>query len=147
MIQLIVLTACALGAVYFIFYRPTVAREQRQRRVVAGLRVGDQVVTTTGFNAPGVDVREPEDGTDELMLDLGDGKLVRARPSAVEDRLPRPDELDGDPADAPVAAVPDEALDDDAGPVEQPVPAGVTVPVAGRASKGRRRHTRRRARA
>jgi preprotein translocase YajC subunit len=89
MIQLVVLTACALGAVYFIFYRPTIQRETRQRRVVAGLRPGDEIVTTSGFIGTIVDVREPDDGSVELLLDLGDGRIVRARPSAVEERLPR----------------------------------------------------------
>lgn len=91
MLQLLVLTTCALGAVYFIFYRPTVAAQERQRRVVAGLRVGDEIVTTAGFIARVVDIREPDDGPVELLLDLGSGLVVRARTSAVADRLPRPE--------------------------------------------------------
>jgi hypothetical protein len=38
-----------------------------------------------------VDVREDERGDVELLLDLG-GVTVRARPSAVAERLPRPEE-------------------------------------------------------
>lgn len=91
MIQLVVLTALALGAVYFIFYRPTVEAQNRQRRVVAGLRPGDEIVTTSGFIARLLDVREDERGEVELLLDLG-GVTVRARPSAVAERLPRPEE-------------------------------------------------------
>lgn len=93
MLQLLVLTTCALGAVYFIFYRPTVSAQNRQRRVIAGLRKGDEVVTTSGFIATVVDVREPDDGPVELLLDLG-GVMVRARTNAIADRLPRPEELD-----------------------------------------------------
>ena len=89
MIQLVVLTTCALGAVYFVFYRPTVAREQRQRRVLAGLQAGDEVVTTGGLIATIVDVREGADGGTELLLDLGDGRVVRALPRAVEEVLAR----------------------------------------------------------
>ncbi len=101
MIQLIVLTCCALGAVYFVFYRPTVNAQQRQRRVIAGLRQGDEIVTTAGFIARIADIREPDDGPVELMLDLGDGRLIRARTSAVAERLPRPDEIEaGVPKDA-----------------------------------------------
>jgi preprotein translocase YajC subunit len=92
MLQLLVLTTCALGAVYFIFYRPTISAQNRQRRVIAGLRQGDEIVTTSGFIATVVDIREPDDGPVELLLDLGDGRIVRARTSAVADRLPRPDE-------------------------------------------------------
>ena len=92
MIQLIVLTCCALGAVYFVFYRPTVNAQNRQRRVIAGLRQGDEIVTTAGFIARIADIREPDDGPVELLLDLGDGRLVRARTTAVADRLPRPAE-------------------------------------------------------
>jgi preprotein translocase subunit YajC len=90
MIQLVVLTSLALGAVYFIFYRPTVEAQNRQRRVVAGLRPGDEIVTTSGFIARLLDVREDERGEVELLLDLG-GITVRARPSAVAERLPRPE--------------------------------------------------------
>src|SRR5581483_5408101 len=93
MLQLLVLTTCALGAVYFIFYRPTVSAQNRQRRVIAGLRAGDEVVTTSGFIATVVDVHEPDDGPVELLLDLG-GVTVRARTNAIADRLPRPDELE-----------------------------------------------------
>jgi len=92
MIQLVVLTALALGAVYFIFYRPTVEAQNRQRRVVAGLRPGDEIVTTSRFIARLLDVREDERGEVELLLDLG-GVTVRARPTAVAERLPRPEEV------------------------------------------------------
>jgi len=106
MIQLVVLTSLALGAVYFIFYRPTVEAQNRQRRVVAGLRPGDEIVTTSGFIARLLDVREDERGEVELLLDLG-GITVRARPSAVAERLPRPEPVEETqprqlPADASV---------------------------------------------
>ena len=91
MLQLLVLTTVALGAVYFIFYRPTVAAQTRQRRVIAGLRAGDEIVTSGGLIARVVDIREPLDGPVELLLDLGDGKVVRALTSAVADRLDRPE--------------------------------------------------------
>lgn len=100
MIQLIVLATIALGAVYFIFYRPTVDAQNRQRRVIAGLRQGDEIVTTGGFIARVVDVREPDDGPVELLLDLGDGRIVRARTSAVADRIARPKPADEPPAEA-----------------------------------------------
>ena len=100
MIQLVVLTSVALSAVYFVFYRPTVEAQNRQRRVIAGLRQGDEIVTTCGFIARVVDIREPDEGPVELLLDLGDGRLVRARTSAVAERLPRPDEA-GLPASGP----------------------------------------------
>ncbi len=108
MIQLVVLTSLALGAVYFIFYRPTVEAQNRQRRVVAGLRPGDEIVTTSGFIARLVDVREDERGEVELLLDLG-GVTVRARPSAVAERLPRSEPVEqAQPRQpAPDAAVPE----------------------------------------
>lgn len=92
MLQLLVLTTVSLAAVYFIFYRPTVEAQNRQRRVIAALRQGDEIVTTGGFIATVVDIREPEEGPVELLLDLGDGRPVRARVNAVAERLPRPDE-------------------------------------------------------
>jgi preprotein translocase YajC subunit len=103
MLQLLVLTTCALAAVYFIFYRPTVGAQNRQRRVIAGLRVGDEVITTAGFIATVTDIREPVDGPVELLLDLGNGVVVRARTSAIADRLPRPEELAAVEAEEAVA--------------------------------------------
>ncbi|MBI2759938.1 MAG: preprotein translocase subunit YajC [Chloroflexi bacterium] len=144
MIQLVVLTASALGAVYFIFYRPTVQREIRQRRVVAGLRPGDEIVTTSGFIGTIVDVREPDDGSVELLLDLGDGRLVRARPSAVEERLPRPEDRDEAPADV------DDAEEEPVVPADvMPVTAGgLSSPAASKDSnRDTMRGGRRRARA
>lgn len=109
MIQLLVLTSVALGAVYFIFYRPTVDAQNKQRRVIASLRQGDEVVTTGGFIARVVDIREPDNGPVELLLDLGDGRIVRARTSAVAERVARAEEpaapasVVGAPAEAAVA--------------------------------------------
>lgn len=101
MIQLLVLTTCALGAVYFVFYRPTVSAQNRRRRIIAGLRRGDEIVTTGGLIATVADIRESEHGPVELLLDLGDGRLVRARTSAVAERLPRAEERTlGEPAAA-----------------------------------------------
>ncbi len=105
MIQLVVLTSLALGAVYFIFYRPTVEAQNRQRRVVAGLRPGDEIVTTSGFIARLLDVREDERGEVELLLDLG-GITVRARPSAVAERLPRPERAEEAQPQAPAVDAP-----------------------------------------
>lgn len=129
MIQLIVLTSCALGAVYFIFYRPTVGAQNRQRRVVAGLRLGDRVVTLSGFLATVVGIEEMEDGETELLLDLG-GITVRARPIAVTERLPRPDE-DEDEIDEESGA--EEAED-----ATQAVPVAVAPALSGSGGRARR---------
>jgi len=83
------LTSCASGL-------PTL---RCCRRVIAGLRIGDEVVTTAGFIATVADIREPDDGEVELLLDLG-GVRVRARTNAVADRLPRPNE--GDEVEPPI---------------------------------------------
>lgn len=122
MIQLIVLTALALGAVYFVFYRPTVNQQNRQRRVVAGLRAGDEVVTTAGFIARVVDIREPDDGSVEILLDLG-GIEVRAIPNAIADRLARPDEREpGVPAVAGESA--QSSVGEETGQESEPVTVG-----------------------
>lgn len=104
MIQLIVLASLALGAVYFIFYRPTVQAQQRQRRIIAGLRQGDEIVTTGGLIATVVDIREPDSGPVELLLDLGDGRTVRAVTSAVAERLTPAAEAPPAPRQEPVLA-------------------------------------------
>jgi preprotein translocase YajC subunit len=88
MMQLVIFSALALGLVYFLFYQPTIGAQQKARRAVANLQVGDEVVTTGGFLARVVDVSEPAEGPVIVSLDLG-GAVVRARITAIAELLPR----------------------------------------------------------
>jgi preprotein translocase YajC subunit len=105
MMQLVVFSTIALGTVYFLFYRPTVDAQRRARGVVAGLQVGDEVVTTSGFLGRVVAVTEPDDGPAVVSLDLGSGLIVRARVTAVAELLPRPDQSESRPQQSDGRAV------------------------------------------
>lgn len=81
---------------YFAFLRPVQQDQKRQRNVLQNIRVGDEVLTQSGFIARIKEVRVPEDqGPTELVLDLG-GVEVRAVASAIAQKL--------DPADGKARA-------------------------------------------
>lgn len=72
---------------YFVFLRPVLQERSRQRRELAELEVGDEVLTQAGFIATVKDIRVPEEpGPTEVILDLG-GLEVRAYASAIAQRL------------------------------------------------------------
>lgn len=74
---------------YFAFLRPVQQERAKQRRELANLQVGDEVLTQGGFIAVVKEVRVPEErGPTEVVLDLG-GTEVRAYASAIAQRLPR----------------------------------------------------------
>ena len=74
---------------YFAFLRPVQQERARQRRELADLQIGDEVLTQAGFIAVIKEIRVPEErGPTELVLDLG-GLDVRAYTSAIARRLPR----------------------------------------------------------
>ncbi len=76
---------------YFAFLRPVQQERARQRRELANLQVGDEVLTQSGFIAVVKEIRVPEErGPTEVILDLG-GLEVRAYASAIAQRLPRPE--------------------------------------------------------
>jgi preprotein translocase subunit YajC len=72
---------------YLAFLRPVQQQQKKQRRELASLRVGDEVLTQAGFIAVIKEVRVPEEGGPTvLILDLG-GTEVRAMASAIVQRL------------------------------------------------------------
>lgn len=72
---------------YFAFLRPVQQERKKQRQQLQSLRVGDEVLTQSGFIAVVKDVRIPEEpGLTEVILDLG-GIEVRAMASAIVQRL------------------------------------------------------------
>jgi len=72
---------------YFILMRPVLEQQRRQRRDISSLQVGDEVLTSGGFLATVKDIRIPEEGPVQLLLDLGGGVEVRALTSAVAQRM------------------------------------------------------------
>ncbi len=72
---------------YFAFLRPVQQERAKQRRELADLQVGDEVLTQAGFIAVVKEIRVPEErGPTEVILDLG-GLEVRAYASAIAQRL------------------------------------------------------------
>ncbi len=72
---------------YFAFLRPVQQHRKQQRRELANLKVGDEVLTQGGLIATVKDIRIPEEsGPTEIILDLG-GVEVRAVASAIVQRL------------------------------------------------------------
>ena len=76
------------GAFYFMLMRPVLQQQRRQRRDVAGLRPGDEVLTTGGLLATVVEIETPEKGPVRLTLELAPGVRVRAIPQAILQRMP-----------------------------------------------------------
>ena len=77
---------------YFAFLRPVQQERAKQRRELANLQVGDEVITQGGLIAVVKEIRVPEErGPTEVTLDLG-GLEVRAYASAIAQRLPRPEQ-------------------------------------------------------
>ncbi len=78
---------------YFAFLRPVQKERAKQRRELAGLQVGDEVLTQAGFIAVVKEIRVPEErGPTEVILDLG-GLEVRAYASAIAQRLPKAEQV------------------------------------------------------
>ena len=84
---------------YFAFLRPVQRERAKQRQELAGLQIGDEVLTQAGFIAVVKEIRVPEErGPTEVILDLG-GLEVRAHASAIVRKLGRV--TDGVPEAAP----------------------------------------------
>ncbi len=78
---------------YFAFLRPVQQERAKQRRELADLQVGDEVLTQAGFIAVVKEIRVPEErGPTEVILDLG-GLEVRAHASAIAQRLPQAEQV------------------------------------------------------
>jgi preprotein translocase YajC subunit len=77
---------------YFAFLRPVQQERARQRREIAELQVGDEVLTQGGLIATVMEIRVPEErAPTEVVLDLG-GLEVRAHASAIARKLGRAEE-------------------------------------------------------
>lgn len=75
------------GAFYLILLRPVLQRQRRQRKDIVNLNVGDEVLTEAGFIAVVKEIQMTEAGSTILLLDLGQGVIVRALPTAVSQKL------------------------------------------------------------
>jgi len=83
-------------AFYLVTIRPAQQEQKRQQQTIRDLHVGDEVITTAGFFARVKEIRTPEEGPVELVLDLGSGLDVRALTTSVLRRV----EPAGSPSEA-----------------------------------------------
>lgn len=76
-----------MAAFYFIFIRPARQEQKRLEETIRDLQAGDEVITTAGFFARIKEIRTPEQGDVELILDLGGGIEIRALTTSILRRI------------------------------------------------------------
>ena len=76
-----------MAAFYFIFIRPARKEQTRLEETIRELQVGDEVITTAGFFARITEIRTPEQGDVELILDFGGGLEIRALTTSILRRI------------------------------------------------------------
>ena len=99
MTEVLLITALVVAAFYLFFIRPTRSEERRRQRDLNDLRVGDTVLTRGGLIAEVAGVETPEDAPMVVVLRLAEGVEVRARTSAVAERLSMGEDEDGEEDD------------------------------------------------
>ena len=74
-------------AFYIMFMRPIQKDQERHRKQMRDLRLGDKVLTTSNFIATIKDIQVLESGGTQIALELADGLVVTALPNAILRRL------------------------------------------------------------
>ena len=74
-------------AFYLIVLRPQQQEQKRQQKDIKDLQVGDEVLTTSGFLGTVRDIYVPEEGPVQIVLDFGNGVVVNALSTAIEQRV------------------------------------------------------------
>ncbi len=85
--QLIVIVAMFV-LLWLLFIRPQRRRVQAQQQLVAGIEVGDEILTVGGIYGTVLELRDD----DELVLEIAPGTRVRAARRAVAAVMPDEDE-------------------------------------------------------
>src|SRR5687767_6484603 len=75
------------AAFYFMLLRPVLQQQRKQRREMADLRVGDEVLTTGGILATVAAIDTPEQGPVRITLEIAPGVRVLAFPQAILHRM------------------------------------------------------------
>ena len=98
-VMLIILALFA--AFYFMLVRPVLQQQRKQRREMADLQVGDEVLTTGGLLATVTAIDTPEEGPVRITLEIAPGVRVQAIPQAIMHRMPGPAVDEAASGDAP----------------------------------------------
>lgn len=76
-------------AFYLIVLRPQQVEQKRQQKDIKDLQVGDEVLTTSGFIGTVKEVHIPESGPVQILIDFGNGVVINAVASAIQQRVAR----------------------------------------------------------
>jgi preprotein translocase YajC subunit len=74
-------------AFYIMFMRPVAKEQESHRQQIRDLRPGDEVVTTSNFIARVRDISLSPSGQTHISLELAEGVIFTALPSAILRRL------------------------------------------------------------
>ena len=74
-------------AFYLIVLRPQQQEQKRQQKDIQDLQVGDEVLTTSGFLGTVRDIHVPEEGPVQIVVDFGNGVVMNALASAIQQRV------------------------------------------------------------
>lgn len=74
-------------AFYLIILRPAQQEQKKQKKDIADLQVGDEVLTTSGFIGTVREVYIPESGPVQIVIDFGNGVVMNALATAIAQRV------------------------------------------------------------
>lgn len=74
-------------AFYLVLIRPTQQDQKKQQKDIKDLQVGDEVLTTSGFLGTVLDVYIPETGPVQIVIDFGNGVVMNALATAIQQRV------------------------------------------------------------
>ena len=84
-----------LFAFYLMFLRPIQKEQEHHKQEIRDLKPGDEVLTTAGFIGRVNDIQVAPSGKSRIYIQLADGVVFTAVPSAIAQRIPP------DPAESP----------------------------------------------
>jgi preprotein translocase subunit YajC len=74
-------------AFYLIVLRPQQQEQKRQQEDIKNLKVGDEVLTTSGFLGTVREIYTPEEGPVQIVIDFGGGVVINALSQAIAQRV------------------------------------------------------------
>ena len=82
-----VIVVGVLIAFYLVLIRPMQQEQKKQQADIKDLQVGDEVLTTSGFLGTVTDVYIPESGPVQIVIDFGNGVVMNALATAIQQRV------------------------------------------------------------
>lgn len=82
-----IVVVAVIIAFYLVLIRPTQQEQKKQQKDIKDLQVGDEVLTTSGFLGTVIDVHIPESGPVQIVIDFGNGVVMNALATAIQQRV------------------------------------------------------------